>query len=179
MSALRITAVAFCYVLALSPAAFSQATAAVQEPAAAIAAARQPYSRALAPNPQLLNGPEYLDYAKRYHARTGHQFFLVPEMQTGSVYYNDHLFTNVQLAYDLVLDQVVLSPPHSPLTLRLIGEKVSDFTISGHHFTRLVADSTSGEGYAHRLVRGAARQHGAGAGQACETHAGAHQCNSL
>jgi hypothetical protein len=42
-----------------------------------------------------------------------------------------------------VLDQVVLSPPKSPLTLRLINEKVEKFTIGTHHFTRLVADSAS------------------------------------
>ena len=51
---------------------------------------------------------------------------------------------DVQLAYDVVHDQVVLSPPKSPLTLRLINEQVRAFTISGHRFVWLVADSLTG-----------------------------------
>ncbi|WP_143080112.1 hypothetical protein [Hymenobacter arizonensis] len=66
-------------------------------------------------------------------------------MQPGSAFYNGHAFANVQLLYDVVLDQVVLSPPQSPLTLSLINENVREFSISGHRFTRLLADS-SGKG---------------------------------
>ena len=59
------------------------------------------------------------------------------------MYYNDHYFPGLLLAYDIVREQVVLSHPDNPLTLRLINEKVGAFTINGHRFIRLVADSSS------------------------------------
>lgn len=111
--------------------------------APAVAAAQLQYAASFGAHPELYNGPEYLDYSRRYYTVTGHQFFLSPEAQPGAVYYNGHDFQNILLAYDVVLDQVVLSPPQSPLTLRLLNEKVRGFTISGHRFVRLVADSTT------------------------------------
>ena len=47
------------------------------------------------------------------------------------------------LAYDIVRDQVVISPPGSPLTLRLVNEFVGSFVVNNHRFVRLVADSAS------------------------------------
>jgi hypothetical protein len=108
---------------------------------AAVETAQSSYTRTFRAHPQLYNGPEYLDYAKPYHERTGHQFFASPEKQLGSVDYNGHHFEAVPLAYDVVLDQVVLSPPQSPFMLRLVNEKVDAFTVNGHRFVRLVADS--------------------------------------
>ena len=107
-------------------------------------AAQKRYNDSFVGHPQLYNGPEYVDYTQRFHARTGHQFFLTPEKQPGSVYYNDHYFPNLRLAYDVVRDQVVLPQPTSPLTLRLINEQVRAFSLAGHRFIRLVADSSGG-----------------------------------
>ncbi|WP_035565047.1 hypothetical protein [Hymenobacter sp. IS2118] len=110
---------------------------------AAVTAAQQQYTAAFVGPPQLYNGPEYVDYAKRYHAQIGHQFFSVPEKQPGSIDYNNHVFSNLRLNYDVVLDQVVLQHPTSPLTLRLINEQLRGFTINDRRFLRLVADSAS------------------------------------
>jgi hypothetical protein len=111
--------------------------------ASAIAAAQQQYAAAFALPTQLYNGPEYIDYAKPYQTRTGHQFFGEPTRQPGSVHYNGHYFPNLQLAYDVVRDQVVLSPPRSPLSLRLINDNVQSFSVNDHRFVRLVADSSN------------------------------------
>jgi hypothetical protein len=102
------------------------------------------YAAAFSSSPRLYNGPEYLDYTALYRTRTGHQFFLAPEMQPGSVYYNGQYFKDLHLAYDVVRDQLVLPQPTSPLTLRLIDERVRYFFIAGHRFVRLVADSAAG-----------------------------------
>lgn len=107
--------------------------------AASVAAARQQYAVAFASHPQLINGPEYADYAQRYAVRIGHQFFLSAEKAPGSVRYNGLPFTDLQLAYDCVLDQVVLQNTASPLSLRLISENVEEFVVAGHRFIRLVA----------------------------------------
>lgn len=143
MKTLRaVCAVGLC-TLALSPVALGQTAVPDFDLTAAVAAAQQQYTTAFAGHPQLFSGPEYVDYAKRYHFQEGHQFFLLPEKQTGSVYYNEHYFTNLKLSYDEVFDQVLISPPGSPLTLRLINENVRYFTINDHHFIRLVADSAA------------------------------------
>ncbi|MGY3088565.1 hypothetical protein ACVWYF_001598 [Hymenobacter sp. UYAg731] len=110
---------------------------------AAVEAAKARYNQSFVGPPQLYNGPEYVDYSLRYHARTGHQFFSTPEKTAGSVYYNDHYFPNLRLAYDVVLEQVVITQPTSPLNLRLINEQVREFTLDYHHFVRLVADSST------------------------------------
>jgi len=110
--------------------------------AASLLAAQQQYTRTFAVHPQLYNGPEYIDYAKRYKVQNGHQFFLSPDKQEGNIYYNDHAFTGLQLQYDIVLEQLMLQHSSSPLTFRLINENVRNFTIDGHRFVRLMADST-------------------------------------
>jgi hypothetical protein len=103
----------------------------------------QQYKDAFAEHPQLYNGPEYVDYTKRYYKSVGHQFFMSPKKQSGSVYYNNHHFSDVELAYDLVYDQVVLQHASSSFDLRLINENVRYFYVGSHLFTRLVADSTN------------------------------------
>lgn len=130
--------------LALGLPALGQSPAPDALTAAAVTAAQKQYNDSYVGHPLLFNGPEYIDYSKRYHASIGHQFFQVPERRPGSVYYNDHYFQNLRLTYDVVLDQVVLPQPTSPLTLRLINEQVRYFVIDGHRFIRLVDDSIAG-----------------------------------
>ncbi|MDO7850793.1 hypothetical protein [Hymenobacter convexus] len=111
--------------------------------AAAVATAAQQYTAGLPLPSQLYNGPEYIDYAKPYKQVMGHQFFEEPTRQPGAVFYNGHYFNNLLLAYDVVHDQVVLSPPRSPLSLRLINDNVRSFSLNQHRFVRLVADSAN------------------------------------
>ncbi|WP_157540999.1 hypothetical protein [Hymenobacter aerophilus] len=123
---------------------------------------RQVYTAADPVSSLLYNGPEYVNYAMRYAVQTGHQFFLAPEPQPGSVFYHHQPFDNLQLRYDVVLDQVVLTQPTSPLTLRLVNEKLDRFTIAGHRFERLrAADSTASglpaTGYYEVLAEGPVR----------------------
>ena len=108
---------------------------------AAAEALRREYTAESVNYPYLYNGPEYADYIRKYHTLTGHPFFLKPEMMPGTANYNDREFGSVRLQYDLVRDQVVLSQPGNPLMLRLIDEKVRAFSVDGHRFVRLVADS--------------------------------------
>jgi len=143
MTFLRIASFLLPGLLASSLPAFSQLAPAEASLAASVATAQRQYAQSFFSHPQLYNGPEYLDYAKRYYKQEGHQFYVWPTMQPGRVFYNNHQFEQVQLVYDIVLDQVVLSPPGSPVTLRLVNEFVRDFNINDRHFVRLVADSAS------------------------------------
>ncbi|MBD2723455.1 hypothetical protein [Hymenobacter armeniacus] len=110
-----------------------------------VATVQRQYAVSFVGHPELFSGSEYVDYAKRYYESIRHQFFLTPEAKPGGVQYNGQYFANQQLTYDVVLDQVVLRLPASPLQLRLLNEKVEHFTIGGHYFVRYVADSVKGE----------------------------------
>jgi hypothetical protein len=126
-------------VLAGSPLVLAQGL-----PPTAVADLQQRYNESLGSSPELISGPEYADKTLRYHRREGFPYFLQPDPQPGSVYYNNHPFSQQQLAYDVLLDQVVLQFPGSPYRLRLLNERVRSFTIGPHQFVRLVADSASG-----------------------------------
>jgi hypothetical protein len=136
--------------------AVGQAAAPAPDLTAALQAAHQQHDVAFAASPELINGPEYVDYARKYAQQRGHQFFLSPARQPGAVYCHGYLFDQLQLAYDVVLDQLVLPQPTSPLQLRLVNESVSWFQLAGHRFVRLQTDSaTSGiikTGYYEVLV---------------------------
>jgi hypothetical protein len=128
----------------LSQQALSQATVAGSGLTLSVGLLEQQYANAFYGHPALYNGPEYINYALLYFKRTGHQFFLFTEPQSGSVHYNDHLFTGPKLLYDVVRDQVVLKNATSPLSLSLVNQNVQYFFIGTHHFVRLVADSLTG-----------------------------------
>jgi hypothetical protein len=111
--------------------------------AASMAVLEKQYAQAFITHPQLYNGPEYVDYAKRYHARIGHQYFLTDEQQPGSVYYNNHYFPNLLLSYDVVFDQLLIQHATSPFMLRFVDKDMRSFTINEHYFIRIEADSTA------------------------------------
>jgi hypothetical protein len=121
--------------------ALAQTAPAGPAPSAAVLALTQQYQAAFPVAEQLYNGPEYHDYSKRYLKSVGSQFFASAEKQPGTIYYNNRLFTGIELAYDVVLDQIVLKYPLNPLELQLINERVGGFTLGDHRFIRLVADS--------------------------------------
>ncbi|MCI1188571.1 hypothetical protein MON38_14165 [Hymenobacter sp. DH14] len=126
-----------------------------------MAVLQQRYNESFANPAELISGPEYVDKTLRYHHREGFPYFLLPDPQAGSVYYNNHAFGNQQLAYDVVLDQVVLQFPGSPYRFRLVNENVRSFTVGDHRFVRLVADSASGSvirtGFYEVLAEGSAQ----------------------
>ncbi|MDO7875097.1 hypothetical protein Q5H93_10175 [Hymenobacter sp. ASUV-10] len=134
---------------------------AAEQLAASVATVRARTAAAETTHPQLINGPEYENYAQRYYTIVGHQFFLTPEKHAGGVFYNGYYFDNLRLSYDVVRDQVVLPQPTSPLQFRLVNEKVGYFVIDGHRFVRLQPDSAAsrvlGPGYYEVLHTGPAQ----------------------
>lgn len=91
---------------------------------------------------RLYDGPEYVAYVKSYVQ--GHPFFESAAARPATIVYDGATYPNVPLRYDLVRGQLVLAHPPSGLELRLVNEKVARFSVGGHTFVRLVADSTAG-----------------------------------
>lgn len=110
--------------------------------AAAVTAATQQYTRSVRPESVLFNGPEYVNNTQP--GTIGHQFFLNPEPQLGSITYRGAHFAEVPLRYDLALDQVVMTYPSQALAVALVPDKIMSFALGSHQFVRLLADSAAG-----------------------------------
>jgi len=120
---------------------------ALAQPAAAadsgaVASLRQHQQRALGYESGLYNGPEYVNYVKRYVK--GHQFFESAEARLAQVDYSGASYTAVLLRYDLVRDQLVIKAPLGALDMHLVSEQVAGFTLDGHRFIRLAASDNDG-----------------------------------
>ncbi|MBC6699816.1 hypothetical protein [Hymenobacter sp. BT190] len=115
-------------------------TALTYSPAAWI---RQDYYKDQISLTKLYNGAEYIDYTKLYAVIKGHQFFLSDQKLNGSITYDNHLFNDVKIAYDIARNQVVVQHATNPFTLKLINKNIQNFTIDGHYFQRIEADSSN------------------------------------
>jgi len=77
-----------------------------------------------------------------YFVRNDHQFFLSDQALAGKVTYNNILYKNVNLQYDLVRDEV-LTKNFNDKKIILVKEKVGEFSIDGHLFKRLTDSNPS------------------------------------
>jgi len=109
------------------------------------------HNTVLAENIHLYNGPENTGYN---HLATGNPYFLADELQNGTVFYDDTYYENVPLLYDLVQDNVVIlqyavnrstaSEEYKKIMRQdLVKNKLEWFTMPGHEFVRLIADSNA------------------------------------
>lgn len=124
--------------LILSHKALSQTTAADNT---AISEAISRYHHFLQPETGLYNGIEYIDYA--YTIEDGSPFFMSSQFITSSVFYNDMLYQDVPLLYDIVKGEVVISDPLHLHKISLQSERILRFTILDYPFVRLKKDSTN------------------------------------
>lgn len=99
------------------------------------------YARAVGQEAYLYTGVEYVEYVKPYVR--GHQFFGNSEFHDTTVEYNGVAYPAVPMRYDLVLEQLVLDSPAGGMQMRLLNERVSRFTMDGHTFVRILADTAS------------------------------------
>jgi hypothetical protein len=103
------------------------------------------YQRFLAQETGLYNGSEYAYNA--YYPFTineGHPFFQSLNFDTGAVFYNNVLYENVSLLYDIVKGELLTHDPTNNYVMRLNSERVMWFIIWGHTFIRLNQDNAKG-----------------------------------
>jgi hypothetical protein len=109
--------------------------------ASAVASVAQQYTKSVRPESLLFNGPEYV---KRTTPGTiGHPFFESAEPQLGTVVYQGARFEAVPLSYDIAQDQVVMTYPNQAVTIVLVPEKLTAFSLGSHQFVRVRADSAT------------------------------------
>lgn len=110
------------------------------------------YQQSSGDQSRLLNGREYKPY--RISFSSGHPFFFSDKFTAGSIIYEDGFYDNVQLLYDEIKGMVIAE---TGVSVELITERIREFTIAGHFFTRLAADSAVGKpanGFYERLYNG-------------------------
>jgi len=91
----------------------------------------------------LYNGKQYYMYDSR---EVEHQFFLTEDWAVGSVFYDGQRFEQVPLLYDIVKDEVVVRYRAGFSNVTLQNPKVRSFTLAGHNFMRVEADTGRVEG---------------------------------
>lgn len=84
------------------------------------------------PDSRLYNGHEYI--RNGVHAR-GFAFFLTDSLQPGTILYDGIPYREIPLQYDLVQDELIIPDYTGKALISLIPDKVSRFTIHGHHFS--------------------------------------------
>ncbi|HWK03849.1 MAG TPA: hypothetical protein VNS58_09460 [Puia sp.] len=89
------------------------------------------YQAAMDPDNRLYNGPEYL---LRGQGVKGNPFFLSDSLLPGYLHYDDAIFNNIQLQYDIVQDDVIIDDYTHSAHIQLVKEKIKDFTIRQHRF---------------------------------------------
>ena len=86
---------------------------------------------------RLNNGSEYRDYLSHNEE---HPYFEVDDWAYGSIIYDEELYEDVPMFYDLSRDKVISEHSLNGAKLELISEKISMFTLGPHTFVRLAAD---------------------------------------
>lgn len=75
---------------------------------------------------------------------SGHVFFESGNLVNGNIVYDHIEYQDVPMLYDIVKDNVVIQGTYQPYFILLASDKVSQFSVSGHNFIRIISDSLSG-----------------------------------
>lgn len=112
------------------------------------------YYEALGEQSPLYNGREYVDYAP--FIKIGHPFYEKAEFTTAKVHFEDMIFEDARLMYDIHKDKLIQLHFNNVFKIDLPVEKISEFWMYDHHFIRLYADSTKviEEGYYDKMYEG-------------------------
>lgn len=138
MTRYRILKLTFISLFFLINTSYSQVGQGMNEELA-IQHARKIYIASLSEQAGIYNGPEYIGYPHR--AQEGHPFFLSSDVQKGDIRYDGELYEAVPMWYDLVRKEVVIQYADNFSKISLHKERLSDFSISGHHFINIQSDS--------------------------------------
>lgn len=111
------------------------------------------YNQFIRGQSRLYNGSEYRDFFSR---NDEHPYFGVDDWSFGDILYDEELYTDVPLFYDIYHDKVITEHLLNGAKLELISEKVQRFSFSGHTFVRLQRNESKviSDGFYDRLYDG-------------------------
>ncbi|KAA8478437.1 hypothetical protein BDE36_0259 [Arcticibacter tournemirensis] len=82
----------------------------------------------------LFNGVEDPGYPA---GLVGSPYYLTDKLSKGSVIYDGVTYHNVPLLYDMLKQAVVIEYFNTPFRIRLLDDRLSSFSFSGHHFVKV------------------------------------------
>ncbi len=111
------------------------------------------YNQLIYGQSRLYNGSEYRDF---FSKDDEHPFYLIDDWSFGDIVYDEELYKNIPLFYDIFHDKVITEHLLNGSKLELISEKVERFSFSGHTFVRLRSDASNviSEGFYDVLFNG-------------------------
>lgn len=110
-------------------------------------------------NLALLNGKQYFDADKNALFENRHAYFLNDNFEKGSVIYNNQPYHNLNLQYNIAIDELVLNVlvEERSLVFQLIKDNVQSFVIDNHQFLNLdklsISNNSSDLGYVESLYK--------------------------
>jgi hypothetical protein len=112
------------------------------------------YRNTMKENLRLYNGNEYLFSG---HNTKGFPYFKSADILNGSVYYDNNLYDNVSMYYDLVNDELIINDYTQNFPIKLITDKIKYFIIDGNKFINSNNDDSfpiaSTKGFYEELYR--------------------------
>lgn len=97
------------------------------------------YSNTLSEQLHLYNGKEYTEYSHPFEE--GQPYFITNNLTDGTVTYDGNTYNEVPLLYNVVTDDVIILASNQFSKIRLLKERVTAFSLLGHSFVNLPADS--------------------------------------
>ena len=99
----------------------------------------------------IYNGIQHLGYLIFIE---GSPYYKSSAWEKGIVLYDDILYKNVQLKYDMVTDEVIILQPINYLAIILFSPRVNYFSFSGSNFIYLHANDSMQGGFYEQLATG-------------------------
>jgi hypothetical protein len=113
------------------------------------------YNKFIGEDAHLYNGSEHALYDFRIK---GFPYFESNSLQTGFVNYDSVLYQQVNMAYDIVRDELTINRYNQNFRITLVNEKITYFSLLNHYFVRLIQDTINKSiittGFYDRLYNG-------------------------
>lgn len=93
------------------------------------------YEKEIGGDSHLFTGKEYPPYKSGIQ---GSQFFISPQMQNSTIFYDGAVYEDVPLLFDQVRQVVVINRYEDNTRIKLLNEKIKYFIISGHRFENII-----------------------------------------
>jgi len=116
---------------------------------------QQTYFNEVGDNAQIFHGSKYIRNGQR---AAGFPYYGSDNMQMGVINYQGVKYSNMELYYDMVADNLIINNYVHNALINLSSIKATSFSVGGHSFVYLISNKKSGslpkDGYYDELVKG-------------------------
>src|SRR5690348_4441937 len=114
------------FLISIATTAIAQQQKDTANVSASIANMKLKYTQAMKGQVQLYDGGDYIEYVP---LKEEHPYFLNDDWFMGSIVYNNGLFENVPLLYNIYTDKVIAEHFYAASMIQLVSEKIDYFIL--------------------------------------------------